>query len=106
MEKIRNKKGQVVSYREKVYVDGKAITKTFKRKSDATNWKKNYSSEVKKREALGIGHIQTIEFEPFFKQWFEMKKMPRPGHQNTGRLSINLQEVFNPTLKKSPSGED
>ena len=49
MEKIRNKKGQVVSYREKVYVDGKAITKTFKRKSDATNWKKKLQiGEVRK----------------------------------------------------------
>ena len=34
MQTIRNKKGQITSYREKVYINGKAITKSFKRKID------------------------------------------------------------------------
>ena len=74
MEKIRNKKGQVISYREKVYVDGKAITKTFKRKSDASAWKQNFSAEIRKKKALGIAHIQSINFESFAKLWTGMRK--------------------------------
>ena len=74
MEKIRNKKGKITSYREKVYVDCKAITKTFKRKSDANNWKRNYSIEIKKKEALGIDNIKPIGFKSYFPFWLEMKK--------------------------------
>ena len=74
MEKMRNKNGIIVSYREKVYVDGKAVTKTFKRKSDALKWKKNYGSEMQKRQALGIDNIEFIDFESYFPLWLEMKQ--------------------------------
>ena len=74
MEKIRNKKGQVASYREKVYVNGKAVSKTFKRRSDAAAWKRNFDAEMKKREALGIDHIQSTDFESFSQEWIQMKK--------------------------------
>ena len=74
MEKMRNKKGQIISYREKVYIDGKAVTKTFKRKSDALAWKQNFGAEVRRKKALGIAHIQSINFDAFVKEWMEMKQ--------------------------------
>ena len=74
MEKIKNKYGHIISYREKVYVNGKAVSKTFKRKSDALRWKKNFSSEAQKRMALGIEDIQTIDFQTYSTEWLEMKK--------------------------------
>ena len=80
MEKIKNKDGRIVSYREKVYINGKTVTKTFKRKSDAANWKKNIQTESQRKEALGIGHIQSIDFESFAVDWLEMK-----NHQGLAR---------------------
>ena len=74
MEKMKNKDGKIISYREKVYVDGKAITKTFKRKSDATSWKKSFSAEMQRRKALGVNHIQSISFEDFCKVWLEARQ--------------------------------
>ena len=44
MEKMRNKSGRIVSYREKVYVDGRAVTKTLNENpmpsvgSETFNW--------------------------------------------------------------------
>ncbi len=89
MEKIRSKTGQIVSYREKVYIDGKAVTKTFKRKSDALAWKQNFSAETRRREALGIAHIQSIDFESFVKEWVEMKE----GQGVTRRTLQSYQAV-------------
>ena len=74
MEKIKNKDGKIISYREKVYINGKAVTKTFKRKTDASDWKKHFQAEQKRREALGIAQIQSIDFESFAKNWLEIKK--------------------------------
>ena len=91
MEKIRNKAGRIVSYREKVYVNGKSRAKTFKRKSDALNWKKNFSSEIQRREALGIDHIESIDFESYFPQWLEMK-------QNQG-MSIKTISEYESIIK-------
>ena len=90
MEKIRNKDGRIVSYREKVYVNGKAVTKTFKRKSDASNWKKNLEAESRRREALGIGHIRSVDFESFAAEWMEMKRNEgvSPRTMDTYRAAI------------------
>ena len=74
MEKTRNKNGKVISYREKVYVNGRPVTKTFKRKNDALAWKKNYSLELQRKKALGIEDIKSIDFESFSKLWLEIKQ--------------------------------
>ena len=102
MEKIRNKDGRTVSYREKVYVNGKAVTKTFKRKSDASNWKKNIHAESQRKEALGIGHVKSVGFETFTVEWMEMK-----GHQGLARKTLEeygrtIARDFIPILKNLP----
>ena len=101
MEKIRNKKGSVISYREKVYVGGKAVTKTFRRKSDAANWKKNYGAEVQKREALGIGHVQTIDFGSFFPLWLETKKNQNLAPRTIDEYLSTYRRYLLPILKKT-----
>ena len=83
MEKMRNKDGKVVSYREKVYVEGKAITKTFKRKSDALSWRRNFLLELQRRQALGIDHIESTDFESFSGEWLKMKQ-----NQNMARRTV------------------
>ena len=92
MEKIKNKDGRIISYREKVYINGKAVTKTFKRKSDASDWKKHFQAEQKRREALGIAQIQSIDFESFAKNWLEIKKNEgsATGTMVNFRASLNL----------------
>ncbi len=95
MEKIKNKTGQVISYREKVFVDGKAITKTFKRKSDASAWKQDFSAEIRRKKALGLAHIESIDFESFAKLWTEMRegqgwaKSTLNGHRAAIRMYLS-----------------
>lgn len=74
METIKNKKGKVTSYREKIYVNGKAESKAFKRKSDAKAWKKQTSAEYQKMKALGINLKSCGSFTDFLKQWIQKKE--------------------------------
>ena len=101
MEKIRNKAGKVTSYREKVYVNGKAISKTFKRKSDALTWKKNLGLEIHKREALGIAHIQSTDFETFSKEWLEMKKGQGVARRTADSYNSSIGVHLLPVLGKT-----
>ena len=98
MEKIKNKDGKIVSYREKVYVNGKAVTKTFKRKSDAADWKKSFQVERQRREALGISQIKSIDFESFAKLWIETKENEGVARSTmesyTSTLNLYLRPVF------------
>ena len=100
MEKIKNKAGKVVSYREKIYVNGKTITKTFKRKSDAANWKKTQTAEMQRREALGIGHIQSIEFESFARLWLEMKRDQGLARRTIDSYGAAIRRYLIPSLGK------
>ena len=101
MEKMRNKSGKVISYREKVYVDGKSITKTFKRKSDALNWKKNYSLEVQRKEALGINHIQSIDFKSFSELWIKMKEDQGRSKMTISDYQTIIDLYLSPCLGKN-----
>ena len=101
MEKIKNKDGKVISYREKVYRHGKAVTKTFKRKTDATNWKKSVEAENQRREALGIAHIQSIDFETFAKDWLEMKKNQEVAPRTLDNYGSVIRGYLLPCLGKT-----
>ncbi len=100
MEKIRNKTGQIISYREKVYVGGKAVTKTFKRKSDASAWKQNFGAEIRRKEALGIAHIESIDFESFAKLWLEMKEGQRMARKTMLNYRSVIKNYLLPILNK------
>jgi integrase len=53
MHVIKNKKG--TSYREKIYIDGKAVfSPRFKRKSDAVQWKARMETEKGRYQATGL----------------------------------------------------
>ena len=94
MEKMRNKDGKIISYREKVYIEGRAIAKTFKRKSDATAWKKSQTIEIQQKNALGIGHIRSIKFEDFCELWMEIKR--NQGLAKT--TTVDHQRIINKYL--------
>lgn len=66
METIRNKRtGKITSYREKVYISGRAVTKSFKRKSDAKAWKVSMQAEAQKNDALGITKKEPITLKDY-----------------------------------------
>ena len=99
METMRTKKG--LSYREKVYVNGKAVTKTFKRKSDALAWKQNYAAEVRRKNALGIAHVQSISFDVFAKEWMEMKKGQGMAHATLVSCRASIEHYLLPIIGKN-----
>ena len=101
MEKMRNKNGQIISYREKVYVDGKAITRSFQRRVDALTWKMNFKVEAQKKKALGIEHIQSIEFNVFFQEWSEMKKNENMSTATMVSFSSVFETYLSPIIKKA-----
>ena len=99
METMRTKKG--LSYREKVYDNGKAITKTFKRKSDAVAWKQNKAAEIRRKNALGIADIESIDFETFSQKWLEIKKNQGLAEGTIDRHRTEIRFHFAPVLGKS-----
>ena len=100
MEKMRNKDGKVISYREKVYFNGKAIAKTFKRKSDALAWKKNHTLELQRKEALGIDDIQSIDFKSFSELWVKMKEDQGRSKKTISDYQTIIDLYLSPLLDK------
>ncbi len=71
MEKIKRQSG--IIYREKVYINGKSIAKSFKRKADAEKWKRSKLTEKENIEIFGAPLIKSITLLDFSKIWFENK---------------------------------
>lgn len=67
MEKIKRKKGY--SWREKIFINGKTITKTFERRIDAEEWKTNQKNERKKIELYGAPILQEATLAEFAVTW-------------------------------------
>lgn len=64
MEKIKTKKG--IKYREKIYIQGKAVASPcFSKKSLASSWKRLKLQEREKLKAFGSSYIEPIPFEEF-----------------------------------------
>jgi hypothetical protein len=59
------------SFRAKVYVNGKQITKTFRRKTDAELWKKKMVVD-RERGELGLELSQTKQtIKEFSEEWIK-----------------------------------
>lgn len=81
METRKNADGSL-SYKEKVYLNnGKTITKTFSRKTDAISWKRNAESEKIKNAMLGTQALkENLNFEGIFHLWMERKIIPAKSY--------------------------
>jgi integrase len=99
MEKIKNKDGRVISYREKVYVDGKAVSKCFQRKSDAVRWRNTFKLEFEKRKALGIEHIKSINFNIYTSKWLESKVNQNMAKRTIDNYKSSIKRYLDPCLK-------
>ena len=97
METIKNKNG-TTTYREKVYINGRAISKTFKRKSDAVTWKKKLQTEKQQMEIWGQSLNSTILFGEFLKTWLQNKEKsnvaPRTIESYHGVINNYLLPLF------------
>ena len=74
MEEIGRKSGTV--YREKVYVHGRPITKTFKRKIDARAWKTRTLAHVENSGAPKHLIYRKAKFGEIASDWYERKIAP------------------------------
>jgi integrase len=119
MQEIKRKKG--TTFRAKIYVNGKAITKCFDRKSDAKEWKQNQKRLLQKQAASGIKINPCKNANDFFDLWFDRKKtsqleerslvsyksalnahiMPFFGHKKLDQIRRNDGELFKTYLSKT-----
>lgn len=72
---IKPRKNGKQSFREKVYIEGKAVSKTFSRRSDAIAWKRRIKIEEDRRKALGLDRMEKTLFKDFVPRW---KKQQEP----------------------------
>lgn len=91
MELVQTKTG--IRFREKVYIGGKSITKTFLRKTDALHWKRNKLAERDKNEASGLPTIQDISFEDFSKHWIQNKADLAPRSLDAYRSALKIHLI-------------
>jgi integrase len=74
METRKNKDGKITGYREKIYMNSKPVlSPTFKRKSDAKDWKARMVSEKNKNLAIGFSYKPDVKFHDFAIKWLEEK---------------------------------
>ncbi|MDA8793765.1 site-specific integrase [Bacteriovoracaceae bacterium] len=100
MEIIKRKNGKI-SYREKVYIDGKSITKTFQRKTDAAKWKSRLLIERDRNNSLGIKKLESITVNKYFEIWLEIKRsksQPRTVDQYISTFKNYIKPVIGEML--------
>ncbi|OFZ26165.1 MAG: hypothetical protein A2381_08590 [Bdellovibrionales bacterium RIFOXYB1_FULL_37_110] len=97
MEMIRNK-NRTITYREKVYVNGRSVSKTFKRKSDAITWKKKLQTEKQQMDIWGQSLNSTVLLGEFIKTWLQNKEnsnvAPRTMDSYNGVINNYLLPLF------------
>ena len=95
MEVIKRKNNIV--YREKIYVDGHPITKSFSRKSDAKTWKNSLLADRNKGE-LNHKFFDKVRFQDFANIWLEEKIFTYAAKSTYKNYSAYLRLHFNPVL--------
>ena len=89
MEKFKRKNGY--SYRVKVYVDGKSISKTFKRKTDANRWKRKILVDRDQGSLTGNVPYKGIPFSDFSKMWMDKKVVLRHAPSTVYTYKRNIE---------------
>lgn len=80
MEIIKRKNG--TSFREKVTLqNGKTITKSFRRKTDAIAWKRSMEVQKIANSTFLEKHDQKITFEKVFNDWMNLKIRNKRGYK-------------------------
>lgn len=84
MEIRKNRDGSI-SYREKMYLlNGKTVTRTFARKTDAINWKRQSEIEKIKSDFFGVSALKpNITFSEIFDLWMSLKIIPAKSAKTT-----------------------
>lgn len=74
MEQLKNGK-----FRAKIYINGKAVTRTFTRKTDADKWKRQKLIEKEQFMAFGVSEPREMTLAEFIDHWFKqnLNRAPR-----------------------------
>lgn len=104
METRKNKNGIIV-YREKVYLDGKAVVSPyFRRQTDARNWKARTITERQIQMSTGLSYNPKLTFLEFTEKWFEEKVKPRNSKKTQDTYRRELDKHLLPMFAKTPLG--
>lgn len=91
MEIITKKDGSK-SFREKIYVNGRSVSQTFSRKSDAIAWKRRAISDRDRAIALGMSIKKEIKYFEFLQLWNDRKFSTLAV--TTKRRYLGLQKLY------------
>lgn len=111
MQVIKTKNG--VKYRDKVYVDGRAIySPRFDRKTDAKEWKARLMTERQAYVATGkkITRVEqntllTPGFKTYATNWIENRVRVRNGRRTYENYALTLKNHLLPFFKNRPLDE-
>lgn len=95
METIKHKNG-TITYREKVYINGRSVSRCFKRKTDAHDWKKKMELERNKCEFWGVSSNTNISFNDFIGEWLEIKKNENLARRTIDKYEYTINAYFLP----------
>jgi integrase len=105
MQVIKTKKG--IYYREKIYLDGKAIhSPRFLRKSDAITWKARFLSERYRYQATGVlpevfqADAQDVTFGDYANLWLEARVRPQLSKRTYEHYQAVLERHLLPRFGK------
>ncbi|MBK9293587.1 MAG: tyrosine-type recombinase/integrase [Oligoflexia bacterium] len=96
MEKIKRDKG--VMFREKVYINGRPVSKSFTRKSDALLWKRKTLNKRDHFELTGIVIKDNLTFTEFVDVWFKDKVQLRLTPATQTKYSGEIKNYFLPVI--------
>ena len=99
---IRKNKDGTIAYREKYYVNGKAIVHSFRRKSDAVTWKARMIGERQKQIATGVTYSPRLKFKEFAECWYEEKVKIRNKRRTQESYRHYLDHYLYPIFAKTP----
>ncbi len=85
MEELNRKEGSV--YRVKVYINGRPVSKTFKRKTDALKWKQNQTAERDRTISMGGQCAPDISVSDYIEIW-------RTNKANLSRRSVDSYDAI------------
>lgn len=98
MEILKRKNGEQ-SYRAKVYINGKPLYETFRRKTDADAWKRRVIADRDRSIALGVTPKKEIRFSDFGEIWNE-RRLTSMAPSSQVRFKALLRMYLLPHLER------
>lgn len=92
----------IVSYRAKIRINGRSITKSFKRKTDAVTWRNRMEAEKQRQLATGLFYDPRITFDEFSAKWYKEKVLISNAKKTQDSYKRELHQHLLPLFGKTP----